>query len=69
MAIKDKAPEVLLMMEAILPGSVERVLSDTPKCPFCGRGVNKEKDFVDDLSRREFEISGLCQKCQDDTFG
>lgn len=36
-------------------------------CPFC-----KEKiitmDFKDELSRREYEISGLCQKCQDKTF-
>jgi len=37
-------------------------------CPFCGNPVNFE-DFRDDLSRREFKISGLCQKCQDEFFG
>lgn len=26
-------------------------------------------DFRDDLSRREYTISGLCQKCQDSFFG
>ena len=26
-------------------------------------------DFKDDLSRREYSISGLCQKCQDEVFG
>ena len=26
-------------------------------------------EFRDDLSRREFEISGMCQKCQDRIFG
>ncbi len=25
--------------------------------------------FMDELSRREYSISGLCQKCQDKTFG
>jgi len=37
-------------------------------CPFCGKPVSIE-DFRDDLSRREFKISGLCQKCQDEFFG
>ena len=36
-------------------------------CPFCGRLV-KDEDFTDDRSRREFGISGICQKCQDRTF-
>ena len=36
-------------------------------CPFCGKKVNTE-DFKDELSRQEFRISGLCQKCQDETF-
>jgi hypothetical protein len=26
-------------------------------------------DFRDELSRREYSISGLCQECQDLTFG
>lgn len=26
-------------------------------------------EFKDTLSRREFAISGLCQKCQDSVFG
>lgn len=26
-------------------------------------------EFRDDISRREFTISGLCQKCQDKVFG
>jgi len=36
-------------------------------CPFCARPVRPE-DFTDDLSRREFLISGLCVSCQDETF-
>jgi hypothetical protein len=26
-------------------------------------------EFTDELSKKEFSISGLCQKCQDDFFG
>ena len=36
-------------------------------CPFCQNTVKRE-DFRDDLSRRKYEISGLCQNCQDATF-
>ena len=36
-------------------------------CPFCNKPVN-ENEFKDELSRKEFEISGLCQSCQDDFF-
>jgi len=32
----------------------------------CGGDAN---DFKDELSRREFTISGLCQHCQDKVFG
>ena len=37
-------------------------------CVCCGKKIIME-DFKDDLSRSEYMISGLCQKCQDDTFG
>lgn len=37
-------------------------------CVFCGKPIKME-DFKDRLSIKEYEISGLCQKCQDDTFG
>ena len=37
-------------------------------CPFCKKKV-EVGDFIDPLSRVEFGISGLCQKCQDELFG
>lgn len=37
-------------------------------CPFCKKPILMS-DFRDQLSRKEFKISGLCQNCQDDTFG
>jgi hypothetical protein len=39
------------------------------KCPFCGKLVDPMNEFRDEKSRREFQISGLCQKCQDEFFG
>jgi hypothetical protein len=38
------------------------------KCPFCGSTETKPEHFRDDESRKEFETSGLCQSCIDDTF-
>ena len=46
----------------------ELALKDHGQCPFCQKIVNPES-FRDDLSRKEFEISGLCQGCQDEMFG
>jgi len=37
-------------------------------CPTCGNVINVT-DFRDELSRKEYKISGMCQKCQDKTFG
>lgn len=35
-------------------------------CPFCNKPPGS---FRDELSLKEYRISGLCQKCQDDFFG
>lgn len=36
-------------------------------CPFC-RELIKKDSFRDELSRKEYTISGLCQTCQDKIF-
>ena len=36
------------------------------QCPFCKQAIG---EFRDALSRKEYSISGLCQKCQDKIFG
>lgn len=40
----------------------------SPACAICGSIQVAPSDFHDALSRREFEISHLCQKCQDKVF-
>lgn len=56
-----------LMRKAGFGKEVEAV--ERGECPFCGKKVDEATEFVDELSRKEFKISGLCQKCQDETFG
>ena len=36
-------------------------------CPGCGKPVD-ESEFTSDLERKEFKISGLCKKCQNQIF-
>ena len=35
-------------------------------CVTCGKDAST---FNDDISRKEFTISGMCQDCQDSVFG
>ena len=37
------------------------------ECPICGDLIDM-KSFRSELEIREYRISGMCQKCQDDTF-
>jgi len=65
------------LRQAGLGEQVER--AEKGLCPFCSKTVAYHNqlflllidaaEFRDDLSRKEFEISGLCQTCQDKTFG
>jgi len=38
------------------------------RCPGCEKPINA-KEFRDEISKKEYHISGLCQKCQDSIFG
>ena len=40
-------------------------LIDKNVCPTCGNPID---DFRDELSKKEYEISGMCQQCQDEVF-
>lgn len=60
-------------MPPSLDEMVRKVLDDAArrraqgKCPVCGQKT-RLSDFLDELSVREYRISGLCQACQDATF-
>lgn len=46
----------------------EEARREKGQCPFCNKPVDQAA-LRDDLSRKEFALSGLCQECQDETFG
>lgn len=49
-------------------GFIDEVTAvENGKCPICHTIIDVE-DFCDLLSVKEFMISGLCQKCQDEIF-
>ena len=49
---------------------VDRVQTITEAfCVSCDSENNNAVSFRDDLSRKEYAISGMCQSCQDDVFG
>lgn len=35
----------------------------------CGKSINLQTEFTDELSVKEYAISGMCQNCQDGIFG
>lgn len=47
-----------------MPKAAQRVKQHL--CPCCGKPVG---EFRDELSKREYSISGMCQACQDSVFG
>ena len=62
----ERDPVIQNFLEKVFPEETARVKEG--KCPFCGKVINPETEFKDELSKREFEISGMCQACQDDIF-
>ena len=54
-------------MEAFLEDAFKRTTHITnDRCVTCGKDAT---EFNDDLSRKEYTISGMCQVCQDGVFG
>lgn len=64
-----KSPEMEKFLDESTQKMWGRTRTDSIKqdiCVFCG---GKASTFRDALSKKEFTISGLCQSCQDSTFG
>ena len=60
---KDPAIDALI---TLLTGYSRQEAIDEGVCATCGEKASK---FRDEVSEREYQISGMCQSCQDDTFG
>ncbi len=62
-----KAPEIDNLIDSLSPPGFKRTTSI--KMDMCSRCGEKATEFRDEVSRREYRISGWCQKCQDEMFG
>lgn len=65
-AEKKMKPDVVnrTWMKKWFPEEIKNV--EEGKCPTCSGPIGT---FRDELSRKEYSISGMCQKCQDSIFG
>ena len=62
----DKSQKIEDIVDALNPSGRKRVDSiKSDICSWCGKPAT---EFKDDLSRKEYTISGFCQECQDKTF-
>ncbi len=65
-----RSPQMQEVVDQVFKASFGRTIGEAQGqaiCTFCGSPVVVE-DFVDDVSFREWQISGLCQACQDEIF-
>ena len=64
----QKAPSIDAMLTSVF--GVDRVKTISGgTCVSCDAESIIASSFDDDLSRKEYSISGMCQSCQDDVFG
>jgi len=61
--MSKKSEEMKGTIENLFPGTRDAIA--TLHCPICR---DKIGHFKDQLSRREYEVSGLCQSCQSSIF-
>jgi hypothetical protein len=61
--MSNKTPEMRNAIEEMFPGTKENIAAR--RCPLCKDVIT---GFRDALSKREYEISGMCQNCQDEVF-
>ncbi len=63
-----KHPKIINALDIVSQeffGRPRKISIEDAKCAVCGR---EALSFRDELSAKEFDISGLCQTCQDKTF-
>ncbi len=57
-------PDLSKPIFSLMPHLADRVINGV--CTFCNITLD---DFRDELSAKEYSISGMCQDCQDKVFG
>lgn len=67
--MENKSPEMVNALDSFtlsVFGRSRSLAKAGNSCVICGKSAN---EFRDELSQREYGISGLCQACQDEIFG
>ena len=59
-------PKLNPIAKKMFPVALIRI--KTGKCPLCNNKINGINEFKDEASIKEYSISSMCQKCQDETF-
>ena len=59
-------PDLSKPLFAMFPGAADAVIRG--ECIPCGSTEIRDCDFRDEISKREYSISGMCQTCQDEIF-
>jgi uncharacterized CHY-type Zn-finger protein len=60
---EQQSPSIRRFLDGLAPGREQQMQSW--RCVLCGKPAT---EFRDELSAREYEISGTCQACQDEVF-
>ena len=61
----EKNPVIEEYLTTVNGGKSRRAYIHADKCVKCGGDASQ---FIDEVSRREFAISGWCQHCQNEFF-
>ena len=59
-------PDLSKPVFSIFPEAADRIMQSL--CVSCDTEI-RHHDFRDDISKKEYGISGMCQGCQDSVFG
>jgi len=68
MKANEKHPEIDALLSVVFGVSRNEAISEG-LCATCDAEGIEISSFTDDLSVKEYQISGMCQKCQDSVFG
>ena len=64
----SKSPEMVKFLDDFAKKAFGRPYTDVSVCITCGSNKVKSEDFNDNLSRKRFRISHMCQECLDKVF-
>jgi len=61
--MKNKSLEMIEAIEVLFPGTKDAMANGI--CTLCKLPITK---FDDEMSEKEYQVSGMCQECQDKVF-